>query len=695
MIVGVIWLTCFSDWSFAVDDGSTSTLLSVAELWNFIVSILSWIWVIFAKLAWEFLTNKWVYGEWLGIDALLWQYRNIVKNMANFCLWFYLLYVIFDGLIWQYKWNGKIAENLKSALLWVLIAWVWIQASWFLTGLIIDLSTVTISAVWAFPSQIISQNKNVEESIISNMREYFDDTGTEVVFLKIHDLFPEDGAANSFTKTTQLSLNGTLTKEKFFDNLMPNKNDVAGPLYYLWFSILRVNEINSISSWNKNSSVKKTILNLIVQWWATIVYAIEIGILCVIALMRILYLWMFVVLSPFAVLLTCLQKASKGWGGKKIIEGWFIGDLMKQINFKTFLAKVFQPAFIVLWISLATIFVSLIGGIVNKDPTKSMKDFDMWNVKITTIGENNDAVNSDDNTYTTKIEWNLLEFSMSSLWKWFLELIMCIITVVLVYFIIKTAIKIWDQMLGVKWDDFLSKRIGKVVDWVEKVITSVPVVPIAWYDKEWVPTTHGLSIGQVFGVWSKKWDSLIAHWIRRVEWKIMDKYREQNQVISWWFNDNEDIWYLNASEQRIIEQKIGDKNTLWWNRLKNTLKEIKSIRDKEDNKDWKWMTLNGLSDSSKFWRRNFENWLTQMVDDNQKVVGSENDPGWNSMITWWKDHKENRSLENMFKSTIGSSAVSAYAKFFFDADDERSQISDWTHLQNADISKKKSEEKSE
>ena len=662
---------CFSDWSFAVDD-NTGTLWTVTRLLNFIISVLSWIWVIFAKLAWEFLTNKWIYWEWLWIDALLWQYRNIVKNIANFCLWFYLLYVIFNGLIWQFKWKEKIVENLKGVLLRVLVAWIWIQASWFLTWLIIDLSTVTLSAVWAFPSQIISQNKTVEGSIDANMRQYFDDEGMKKVsFWKIYELFPKTEWANSFTKMVKFPLDGDLTREKLFDSLMPNKEDVAGPLYYLWFSILEVNKINSISSWDNNQSLKKSILNLIIQWWTTIVYSIEIAILCVIALMRILYLWMFIVLSPLAILFACIGKTKE----KGLLEKWFMPDLMKQINLKTFISKAFQPAIIVLWISLATIFVSLIGGVVNKDPTtKSMKDFDVWKVKITTIEEGGRSSTSEDKTYTTKLEWNLLEFSASSLWKWFLELIMCIITVLLVYFIIKTSITIWN------WQDTLSKKIDNLVKWVEWVMTSVPVVPVAWYDKDGVPTENSMSIGQIFGVWDKKWQSLISEKINRVQWKIKDKYNEQNAIIDSLIGN--DTWYLDYSAQRNIQKRI-EETTIepkWWDRLRNTLQEIKVIRDEK----WKWMTLNGLSESSRFWIQEFEKRLTKMGDESP-IYGSGDDKAWNDMIKWWKDNKDNnRSLQNMFDK-LWAPALSAYAKFF-----ELSwNISTWNDLMNKDISSKK------
>ena len=132
--------------------------------------------------------------------------------MANFCLWFYLLYVIFKWLIWQSKGNEDVLKNLKSVLLRVLIAWVWIQASRFLTSVVLDVSTITLSAVGAFPSQIISKSELVENGFRYSMKE-FTDGGSEVK-TKILNLFPKNGAANSFMDVTKIPLNNPLKNEE-------------------------------------------------------------------------------------------------------------------------------------------------------------------------------------------------------------------------------------------------------------------------------------------------------------------------------------------------------------------------------------------------------------------------------------------------------------------------------------------------
>lgn len=625
IVIVITCVMCFSDWSFAED---------VAEFWdlawivNLIVSILSRIWILFAKIAWEFLTNKWVYGEILWIDVLLWQYWTIVKNMANFCLWFYLVYFIFRGLIWQAKGDGDIMKNWKKVLLWGLVAWIWIQASWFLTSVIIDVSTITLSAVGAFPAQIISSVDDVKISIEQSVKDYMGGSDWKVISSKLYTLFPEDGKANSFTKVTKTSLVKPVDQEKFFDQLVPNQDDVAGPLYYMGFCILRTYQINSVGDWSQ-ASLKQSIINLVIQWWTTIVYSIEMGVLCVLALMRILYLWMFIVLSPLAVLLACIKKS---WE-KDLVWKWFIWDLMKQINLKTFLLKVFQPAVVVLWISLCMIFVSLMSKVINKDPNRNMDNFDFGWVKITSTKDPNKTT-SDDETYTTKIGWDLLDFSVWHLWKWILDFMMAIITVVLVYVIIKTCVKMWW------WDDFVSKSIEKLQNNVEWIMTSVPILPVAWYDDKWVPKTSYISYNGLKSLPTRKLDFMTNEkdtFVSEQLDKVMD---------GWWLNKGG----LTASEE--TKFRSAWNNSRWLAILWAKRDYIKWTVGSWDGKS---MILNPNA-TNRIWIEEFTAWL------NTVKIGEITDNRWRDIVSAWQGRKEEeRDLKKLFDNSI---YATTYANYF-------------------------------
>ena len=104
-------------------------------------------------VAWKLADNSFVYWEVFGFDAVLWQLWNIVKNFANFGLWFLLVYKIFEFLLkWQKPWEMK-----KLLISW-LIACVWIQASWFFMYVLVDVSTILAYWVWWLPISILKEN---------------------------------------------------------------------------------------------------------------------------------------------------------------------------------------------------------------------------------------------------------------------------------------------------------------------------------------------------------------------------------------------------------------------------------------------------------------------------------------------------------------------------------------------------------
>ena len=84
IIITMIGMIGF-DYSFAAEAGA-SGMQNLATFFHFILSFLSWGWIIFAKIGGELLSNSRVYGEVLGLDSYLWMLRNMMRNIANYIL---------------------------------------------------------------------------------------------------------------------------------------------------------------------------------------------------------------------------------------------------------------------------------------------------------------------------------------------------------------------------------------------------------------------------------------------------------------------------------------------------------------------------------------------------------------------------------------------------------------------------------
>ena len=119
-------------------------------------------------IAWKLVDNSLVYWEVFWFDAILWKLWVIVRNLANFWLWFIFIYKIFEFLIKGKKW-----DEIKKLLIQTLIAWVGIQASWFAMAALIDISTILTYWIWWLPISVLwgdSQSEGWEQN--SKQEEY-------------------------------------------------------------------------------------------------------------------------------------------------------------------------------------------------------------------------------------------------------------------------------------------------------------------------------------------------------------------------------------------------------------------------------------------------------------------------------------------------------------------------------------------
>lgn len=655
----VLVITCvmwFSDWSLAADDAVNKSILeSLGIGLNYISSFLSWWWVLLAKITGTFLTNKWVYGEILWLDALMWQYWNVMKNIANFWLWFYFVYVIFKWLISEWG----VTKNLKNIIVWLLVAWIWIQSSWFFVATVIDVSTITLSAAGAFPSQVISSSLQGEEAIKKTLNQTFG-SGMQEREGTRYSLFTT--GTSSFLEKSHIKLKSQPKKEDVVDLLMPTADDVSGPLYYLWFSALEGDKVPSLSD-NRRSMI----FNVIIVWWTTIVFTIEMFVLCILAVMRVVYLWMFIIVSPIAVLLRCVEKSwRKPWNDNNSA----LSKFMKQINFKSFFMNAFKPTIIVLWFWVVMLFVSLMKTVVNDSTGRNIDIW--WWTSMTSYQTEGNPVNWNewDKKYTTTLDNDLVKVTLANTWKSFLELILSIITVILVYFIIKFAVTLWW------WSDFVSKNIVNLQKGIEGMITSIPVIPVAWYDKDGKPTINRMNIWHVFGLWWEQ-QNLLERKISHYQGKVNEEYSRQTQIINSWFGDKK--WYLTSDEEYTIKSVMA--TGVVWDRLRNVKAEIDKIRDENG----KWMRLNSQTSSNNaLWMNQFGKWLTDMKAN--KVKWMDDVIIWERMINDWNSITDIADIEKKLEKIFNghSDRIRAYVKFFELSGD----ITNWAQLKEADISKK-------
>ena len=97
-----------------------------------------------------------------------------------------------------------------------------------------------------------------------------------------------------------------------------------------------------------------------------ILYAFSLAVLVIILIVRALYLWIFIALSPIIILLST-----------KLLD---IGKISSFLDWKKILKLIFQPVLFALWISIMFLFVVIVQGFFHTQ--NSNVNFDNGSITI-------------------------------------------------------------------------------------------------------------------------------------------------------------------------------------------------------------------------------------------------------------------------------------------------------------------------
>ncbi len=114
------------------------------------------------------LDNTLVYASVFHLDAPLWKFRNMMKNFANFTLWFMVLFAIIKSILTNsWEWSLKDEKSPLGIIKITLIAGILIQASRFLLAALVDVSTIATYAVGWLPLSVLKNTTIGNKKILS------------------------------------------------------------------------------------------------------------------------------------------------------------------------------------------------------------------------------------------------------------------------------------------------------------------------------------------------------------------------------------------------------------------------------------------------------------------------------------------------------------------------------------------------
>ncbi|MBS8122499.1 hypothetical protein [Candidatus Vampirococcus lugosii] len=331
----IIFVIFFLMPSFVFASGGEDTDFLIKFL-NSLISLFSWFWIIPSIIAGTLMTNELVYGELMYLDKYLFEIWNMSKNFANFTLGFLFLFLVLKSF---YK--GEPGSVVKSYLPKITVAGVLIQMSWFLVAAIIDISIVAMSAVSTLPNYFVDSTDGKDNELTITMPEKCD-------FLK------------AFSDPNNVDIcTGEIGDIKLND-ISANALNASGPLLYFGFTVLKLQQFSNseVTSWENITA------EFLIKLFVVLMFTIPLIVLMVINFIRLFWLWMFIVFSPFVVLDSIFSNAVSSK-----MEG-----SVKKLTLSNFIGLAFQPVIVIGMLSVILIFVVGLNTIFQIDDNQAQSE---------------------------------------------------------------------------------------------------------------------------------------------------------------------------------------------------------------------------------------------------------------------------------------------------------------------------------
>lgn len=461
-ILFIVGLVFFVNQTFAANSCDPESIAGITYIKNALMriwDIASWMWILLGNLAGKLMTNTLIYGEFMNFDTFLWKIWQISRTFANYTIWFIFLYHILKYLLIPSAKTKSPTGIIKD----LLITSVLIQASWFLVMATIDISTISLATISSLPSQVISDSQHLQNEFITEMKK------NQIIGNALNKKAPKATYINSFSdrfdtlrkvhgwESIDIDQNSlqNISEETLVDAILPKPDNLAGPLTYMWFTVFKTHNFlrdYNIKDANCIEALTKTIISLILDAWMIILYAFSLAILVIILIVRTLYLWIFIALSPIIILLST-----------KLLD---IGKISSFLDWKKILKLIFQPVLFALWISIMFLFIVVVQGFFHAQNERV--NFDNGSI---TIKENSQVTESKKN-YSSELSIGenakfFVTQGAKSLW----DILLWILTLAMMRYFIKLAI---TSKTGISGLDSFTKNISWLM---ETAAWNIGVIP--------------------------------------------------------------------------------------------------------------------------------------------------------------------------------------------------------------------------
>lgn len=497
------------------------------------------------------MTNSFIYGEALHFDVFLWKIWQITRNIANFWLGFIFLYEIL-----KYMLNPSETKTPMSIIKDLLKSGVVIQLSWFAIMVLVDISTVLFALVSSFPSQVIGSDAVFSQALNTVIESSCPDKiisdnaqpqgNVLCKWQKQIIRFMADAGWSKLKNSTEAGIinvemreGGGLTKDQLFDTLLPSQDSLSWPLMFIGFEIFKTAQLSDYSNVQWISDMEKDfkqIFQIVLHSGMMILYTLSLLVLMVVLIARVLYLWIFIAISPIVVLLNYLIKPKKQ----------LTNDIFRDIN--KMIKLIFWPVFYALYISLMIIMLVIFN----------------WALKFNMMNYESPVQITDSQL---KFDNDLISVSMEGGTMRLYDLLLGAIALFLMRNLVQLAIK---EETGIKQIDDFTKNVSKLATWF---IETVPIVPVPWSNIK-------IGAGSVFtdAILNQKIDSITGDFENKRE----NQMQSLGQTLGFDIDNS-----IKESEKKNLSQILNQSGKAE-DKLKTYIEKINKIKGKFYFSDLEW-----------------------------------------------------------------------------------------------------------
>ncbi len=577
---------------------------------DFLIRLLWWLWVVPATVAGKLLTNQYVFWEFLWLNTYLRKIRQIMRNFANFTVWVLFLWYLIQAII-----NAGSTADLWKNIVKLCIAWILLNASRFLMKVMVDLSIVATVAVAGMPIWILEKTRDQQRYTNLVLAEYNIVDGLN------------QSSKNNNTKTNEVTL----------ESITPDSNNMAGPIVYMWTAILWFLTSDFLPyTWrNAETLLLLTSLKVIIL----ILFTMPLLVLLVTNMLRIFWIWVRIVFSPFLAIYFVLWDTAPS-GMKSLassLRAEWLGNLMWLI---------FQPMVVVwalwVWLILITSITRMMSGWSEYARMAAIWDMQIYHTPHTTMVWETASV--------TVKGWLFKEVQYRAFW-FFWDVILSFFVI----FLLRWMVKAWSSFSSVT-----ESVSNSMFSFWKNLAMSIPIVPMMWGQWIWSLTNNAWKlVKNATGVWAfeaqMKKDSreFYSKINKKLGWVDPDK-----QSISW---DNlDELSGMTTGDSGEYRKKYSeftnekkDEGLLYKSHVKSAAKQFftnspKVWVDRLRAKYWDGLFRNIYSELGTDWYsfakfektgyfQNFMRKVSQWKLDASELISASNNSAQVTWFVWWSN----------------------------------------------------------